>query len=178
MPPIAFWLFGRSAAGKTTLANLLSAEIRRAGRPVVELDGDQLRAGLSRDLGFSAEARTENHRRLAELARLISDQEAVVVVSSMAPLAMHRKLAADILGTRVRWVHVDATLETCIRRDPKQLYHRARTGSVSQLLEFPFDAPAPDEPVLRLVTDLDSVEETARRLIDWARPQIDSAAGP
>ena len=158
------------------MSQVLSGEIRRSGRPVVELDGDQIRAGLSQDLGFSAEDRTENHRRLAELARLISDQSTVVVVSSMAPLALHRKLAGDILGERVRWVHVDATLETCIRRDPKRLYHRARTGSVSQLLEFPFEAPNPDEPVLHLVTDLDSVEETARRLVDWAGPQIDSAA--
>ena len=176
MSAIAFWLFGRSAAGKSTLSRILSAELRRSGRPVVELDGDQMRAGLSKDLGFSADDRTENHRRLAELARLISDQETSVVVSSMAPLALHRRLAGGILGTRVRWIHVDATLETCIRRDPKQLYQRARTGIVSQLLEFPFEAPAPDEPMLRLVTDQDSVEATARHLIVWATAQLDSPA--
>jgi adenylylsulfate kinase-like enzyme len=171
MGAIVFWLFGRSAAGKTTLASRLLVELRAAGQPVVELDGDQMRAGLSSDLGFSAEARLENHRRLAEVAKLISDQGVMVVVASMAPLSAHRTLVGSILGDRLRWVHVDASLETCIERDPKRLYQRARAGGVPLLLEFPFDAPAPGDRMLHLVTDSESVEQTAHRLIEWARTQ-------
>ena len=171
MGALVFWLFGRSAAGKTTLASRLIRERRSSGMPVVELDGDQLRAGLSSDLGVSAEARWENHRRLAEVAKLISDQGVMVVAASMAPLAAHRALVDSILGARLRWVHVDASLETCIERDPKQLYQRARAGGVPLLLEFPFDTPTPSDRMLHLVTDSESVEETAHRLIDWARSQ-------
>lgn len=172
MSAIVFWLFGRSAAGKTTLASALIRDLRAGGRAVLELDGDQMRAGLSSDLGFSAEARSENHRRLAEVARLVSDQGVMVVVASMAPLAAHRALVDSILGERMRWVHVDASLETCIERDPKQLYRRARSGGVSLLLEFPFDTPELDAPMLHLTTDVETVEQTSRRLIDWARSQL------
>lgn len=171
MAAIVFWLFGRSAAGKTTLASKLLGELRAAGKPVVELDGDQMRAGLSSDLGFSAGARLENHRRLAEVAKLISDQGVLVVVASMAPLSAHRTLVDSILGDRLRWVHVDASLETCIERDPKRLYQRARAGGVPLLLEFPFDAPTESVRMLHLVTDAESVEQTAHRLIEWARLQ-------
>lgn len=172
MAALIFWLFGRSAAGKTTLSSLLCDEVRSRGIPVLALDGDQLRAGLSSDLGFSAEARTENHRRLAEIARLVSDQGTVVVVASMAPLKRHRDLANEILGARVRWVHVDASLETCIRRDPKQLYRRAQAGSVSLLLEFPFEAPEEQPNLLRVQTDTESVQTTAEGLIRWARGEL------
>ena len=172
MSAIVFWLFGRSAAGKTTLASALIRNLRAGGPPVLELDGDQMRAGLSSDLGFSAEARSENHRRLAEVARLVSDQGVMVVVASMAPLAAHRALVDTILGGRLRWVHVDASLETCIERDPKQLYRRAKSGGVSLLLEFPFESPELDARMLHLTTDVETVEQTSRRLIDWARSQL------
>ena len=172
MSAIVFWLFGRSAAGKTTLASALIRDLRAGGRPVLELDGDQMRAGLSSDLGFSAEARSENHRRLAEVARLVSEQGVMVVVASMAPLAAHRAIVDSILGARLRWVHVDASLETCIERDPKQLYRRAKSGAVSLLLEFPFENPELDARMLHLTTDVETVEQTSCRLIDWARSQL------
>jgi adenylylsulfate kinase-like enzyme len=127
-----------------------------------------MRAGLSSDLGFSAEARLENHRRLAEVAKLISDQGVLVVVASMAPLLAHRTLVEAILGDRLRWVHVDASLETCMQRDPKRLYQRARAGAVPLLLEFPFEAPVRSDRMLHLVTDAEPVERTAHRLIEWA----------
>jgi len=172
MAALVFWLFGRSAAGKTTLSSRLGEDLRSRGIPVLVLDGDQLRAGLSSDLGFSAEARTENHRRLAEIARLVSEQDTVVVVASMAPLKRHRELAGEILGTRLRWVHVDASLETCIRRDPKQLYRRAQAGSVSLLLEFPFEAPEAQPNLLWVQTDTESVQSTAAGLIRWVRAEL------
>lgn len=172
IPARVFWFMGRSAAGKTTLASRLVAEFRSSGRVVVQLDGDQWRAGLSQDLGFSAEARTENHRRLAEVAKLLSEQGILVVVASMAPLELHRSLAETILGERVRWVFVDASLETCIRRDPKRLYQQARAGRVTQLLEFPFESPVDHPALLRLVTDSESIEVSLNRLLDWTQPQL------
>ncbi len=174
-PARVFWFMGRSAAGKSTLASRLVSELRSCGRRVVQLDGDQWRAGLSKDLGFSAEARTENHRRLAEVAKLISDQGILVVVASMAPLELHRALAEKILEERVRWVFVDASLDTCIRRDPKRLYQQAQAGRVTQLLEFPFEPPVDRPALLRLVTDSESVQVSMDRLRSWMNLQLPSS---
>ena len=170
-----FWFIGRSAAGKTTLASRSVDELRSRGVAVVQLDGDQWRAGLSRDLGFSAEARTENHRRLAEVAKLISDQGILVMVASMGPLELHRSLAEKILGERVRWVFVDASLETCIRRDPKRLYQQALAGRVTQLLEFPFEPPVGRPAMLHLVTDFEPIQVTMGRLRNWVNVQLPSS---
>lgn len=175
IPAPVFWFIGRSAAGKTTLASRSVDELRSRGKAVVQLDGDQWRAGLSRDLGFSAEARTENHRRLAEVAKLISDQGILVVVASMGPLELHRSLAEKILGERVRWVFVDASLETCIRRDPKRLYQHALAGRVTQLLEFPFEPPVDRPGLLHLVTDFEPIQVTSDRLRTWVNLQLTSS---
>lgn len=175
VPARVFWFMGRSAAGKTTLASRLVAEFRSGGRKVVQLDGDQWRAGLSRDLGFSAEARTENHRRLAEVAKLISDQGILVVVASMAPMELHRSLAEKILEERVRWIFVDASLETCIRRDPKRLYQQAQAGRVTQLLEFPYEPPIDRPALLHLVTDFEPIQVTMERLRNWVNVQLPSS---
>ncbi len=140
-----FWLFGRSGAGKTTLAQRLHQALMDRKIPVFILDGDDLRHGLCADLGFSSEARLENHRRIAEVSKLAAEQGFNVVVSTMAPQHSHRDVAVQVLGERLVWIYVHAPLDVCIQRDPKGLYRRAQAGKVDKLLDFPFDVPRPQE---------------------------------
>ncbi|HMP81477.1 MAG TPA: adenylyl-sulfate kinase [Verrucomicrobiota bacterium] len=140
-----FWLYGRSGAGKTTLARRLRDGFVDRGHPVFYLDGDDMRSGLCSDLAFSPEARLENHRRTAEVARLAAEQGFNVVVSTMAPQHDHRDMVKKVLGSHLVWIYVHAPLNVCIERDPKGLYARANAGKLKQLIDFPFDVPRPGE---------------------------------
>jgi len=140
-----FWLFGRSGAGKTTLAQRLRGGLLDRKIPVFFMDGDEMRTGLSSDLGFSTEARVENHRRIAEVASLAAEQGMNVVVATMAPQHNQRDVVTRVLGDRLVWFYIHAPLDVCIKRDPKGLYSRATAGKVADLLDFPFEVPRPAE---------------------------------
>lgn len=116
------------------------------------LDGDLLRAGLCRDLGFDPADRAENHRRMAEVARLASLQGIVVLCASMAPSHNHRRVVRDILGGALRWAYLDASWEVCQRRDPKGLFRRATAGGLAAPLAIPFDEPSLGEADVVLPT--------------------------
>jgi adenylyl-sulfate kinase len=136
-----FWLFGRSGAGKTTLARRLHEGLRERKIPVVCLDGDDVRSTVCADLGFQPEARLENHRRIAEMAGLLARQGMQVVVATMAPEYQDRDLVARILGDKLVWFYIHAPLEVCMQRDPKGIYKRAQAGQLKLLLDYPFDTP-------------------------------------
>lgn len=140
-----FWFFGRCGAGKTTLAKNLYDALTGQKVPLFFLDGDEMRSGLSSDLAYSPEARAENHRRTAEVAKLAADQNLNVIVSTMAPQYTHRDIVSKVLGERLVWIYVHAPIEVCVQRDPKGLYHRAQAGQLDKLLNYPFDAPRPHE---------------------------------
>jgi adenylylsulfate kinase-like enzyme len=140
-----FWFFGRCGAGKTTLARILYDDLLRQKVPVFYLDGDDMRSGLCSDLAYTPEARMENHRRIAEVAKLAANQDLYVIVSTMAPQHGHRDLVSKILGKHLAWIYVHAPIEVCVQRDPKGLYHRAQTGQLDKLLNFPFDPPRTQE---------------------------------
>jgi adenylylsulfate kinase len=140
-----FWLYGRSGAGKTTLARRLQAGLSDRKIPVIYLDGDEMRSTLCSDLGFKSEARLENHRRIAEIARLLTHQGLNVVVSTMAPEHQHRDLVAKTLGQKLVWYYIHAPLAVCIERDPKGIYQRAKNGQIKLLIDYPFEAPRPPE---------------------------------
>jgi adenylylsulfate kinase len=163
--PRVFWLFGRSGAGKTTLALRLRDELTGQGVPLVYLDGDEMRSTLCSDLGFHSDARLENHRRIAEVARLLASQGLNVVVSTMAPEHNQRDLVAKILGEKLVWFYIHAPLEVCIQRDPKGIYKRALEGKVSQLVNYPFDNPRPIEAENRIDTDAHTVEECHQKIL-------------
>ena len=160
-----FWLFGRSGAGKTTLANRLCQGLRDRNRPVVFIDGDLARSGLSSDLGFTPGSRTENHRRVAEVARIVSEQGITAVVATMAPEYEQRDLVLRVLGERMTWVFVEAPLEECQRRDPKGLYRKAQAGKLTHLIDYPFDDPRPREQDIVIHTAGTSEEECHRQLL-------------
>jgi len=171
-----FWLFGRSGAGKTTLGLRLRAGLQDREIPVIYLDGDELRATLCSDLGFQTEARLENHRRIAEIARLLNQQGLNVVVSTMAPEHSHRDLVSQILGRKLVWFYIHAPLSVCIGRDPKGIYKRAQQGQISQLIDYPFDAPRPEERGNLIDTTVQGVDDCYQALLEMAKVHLNDFA--
>jgi len=162
-----WWLYGRSGAGKTTLALMLASDLRQQGFPVLLLDGDHLRAGLCRDLGFDPLARAENHRRMAEVARIASEQGIVVLCASMAPSHDHRRVVRDILGGSLRWAYLDAPWEVCRGRDPKGLFRREATCDLASPVAITFDEPSLDEADVVVPTGHASVLTCFALLLRW-----------
>lgn len=126
-----FWITGLSGAGKTTLALRLYAHLQEHKQPACLLDGDTVRAGLCRDLAFTAEDRTENIRRVAEMAKLMTASNITVLVALISPRTKDRTLAREIIGTEnFVEVFVDTPLGVCMQRDPKGLYRKAAAGEI------------------------------------------------
>ena len=164
------WITGIPAAGKTTLAQALAGELRRRGRRVVHLDGDDLRAGVSRDLGFDEYGRRENARRAAELSRQAAEAGVVVLTSLVSPFRGHRAAARQSIesaGLRFVEVFVDTPLEECRRRDPKGLYAAAAAGRLCGLTgwDAPYERPADPEVHLGSGAGNPSLAESVRRVL-------------
>lgn len=148
------WLTGLSGAGKSTIAARVDHELVARGKHSYILDGDNLRFGLCRDLGFSPEDRAENVRRLGEAARLLQDAGLVVLVAAISPYRDDRRqVRARVPEGRFVEVFVDAPLAVCEARDPKGLYRRARAGEIAGFsgIDAPYEPP--EAPELRLVAD-------------------------
>jgi bifunctional enzyme CysN/CysC len=158
--PFCLWLTGLSGAGKSTIANLLEKELFACGRHTYILDGDNIRQGLSRDLGFSEADRVENIRRAMEVARLFVDAGLVVIVSFISPYRTERNLArSQFEPDEFVEIYVDASLEVCERRDPKGLYAKARRGELINFTGVDCDYQPPEAPEIRLDTVAKSPEE-------------------
>lgn len=162
MSGIICWFFGRSGAGKSTLSSHVVQRLRAEGRAMYLVDGDALRSGVCADLGFDDAARTENHRRAAEMARLASEQGLVVIGATMCPAKHHRALLKNILGDRLRLIHVKASHEVCASRDPKGLYDRARQGLVAHFASDVFQEPEGGEVDGMIDTGCEDLEACCR----------------
>lgn len=150
--PQCIWLTGLSGSGKTTLANALESALHRQGRATYVLDGDNVRHTLNADLGFSAEARSENIRRIAHVARLMVDAGLIVLVSTISPFAVDRAKARALFAPgQFSEVFVDTPLSMCEARDPKGLYARARRGEIKDFtgIDSPYERPTQPELHLR-----------------------------
>jgi len=171
--PLTVWLTGLSASGKSTLAFALERHLVDIGHACYVLDGDNVRHGLNRDLGFSPQDRTENIRRIAEVARLMNDAGLIVITAFISPYRNDRQLAREIVGAeKFVEVYLDTPIKTCEERDPKGMYKRARAGEILGFtgVNAPYEHPV--SPDMALDTSSASPSECARKLLSELLPGI------
>ncbi len=164
--PATLWLTGLSGSGKSTIAHHLESRLMAAGHACYVLDGDNLREGLNRDLGFSPDDRTENIRRVAEVARLFNNAGLIVITAFISPYRADRDNARQIVGPEAFVeVFVDAPLAVCEGRDPKGLYGKARAGKIEHFTGISAPYEAPGKPDVVIPTAITPVEQAVDRLM-------------
>ena len=169
--PATVWLTGLSGAGKSTIACALERRLLDSDHAAYVLDGDNIRHGLNRDLGFSPLDRAENIRRIAEVACLMNDAGLIVIAAFISPYRVDREMARSIIGSgEFLEVHVNTSIEVCEGRDPKGMYRRARAGELSDFtgISAPYELPL--EPVCSIDTARYSVEECVDLLMGLLGP--------
>ncbi len=169
------WFTGLSGAGKSTIAQVLERELFHRAMHTYVLDGDNIRHGLNSNLGFSPEDRVENIRRVSEVAKLMADAGAVVITAFISPYRMDRRRAREIAlegNAEFIEVFVDAPLEVCETRDPKNLYKKARAGEIRDFtgIDAPYEAPEDPEIVVR--TDEQTVDESVATILEQLLPRL------
>lgn len=164
------WFTGLSASGKSSVANAVESELNQRGVHTYLLDGDNVRHGLNRNLGFSAEDRTENIRRIGEVSRLMTDAGLVTLTAFISPYRVDRDNVRALLGAG-EFIEIlcAASIETCEARDPKGLYKKARAGEIKGFtgIDDPYEPPA--EPELVLDSDTKDIPTLAAEVIDFLR---------
>jgi adenylylsulfate kinase len=167
------WMCGLSGSGKSTLAARLDQELYNRGYLSQVIDGDVVRSGLNKGLGFSEEDRNENLRRVAEVAKLFTGCGVITIVSFISPTLNYRSMARNIIGKDdFLEVYINAPLEVCEHRDIKGLYQKARSGIIRDFtgINAPFEAP--EQPDAEINTHSQSVEESTRQLLDFILPHV------
>lgn len=167
------WLTGLSGSGKSTVARAVERELHEKGFLTKLLDGDNVRTGLCKDLTFKEEDRTENIRRIAEVAKLFLEGGIICLCSFVSPMISIRGMAKEIVGEDdFLEVYVNASLETCEERDVKGLYQKARDGKIANFtgIDAPYEAPL--HPFLELRTDLHDLETCKQQLMNALLPVI------
>ena len=164
--PCCVWFTGLSGPGKSTIANRLEQRLFAAGRHTYLLDGDNIRHGLNRDLGFTEADRAENIRRVAEVARLMVDAGLVVLVAFISPFRAEREGARELFaeGEFIE-VFVDTPLDECERRDPKGLYGKARRGALPNFTGIDSPYEPPEHPELHVHTTGRTVDECVEQIL-------------
>ena len=174
--PCVIWLTGFSGAGKSSIANLVEKQLHALGRRTYLLDGDNVRHGLNKDLGFTEQDRVENIRRVAEVAKLMVDAALIVLVSFISPFRAERQAARTLFAQdEFIEVFVDAPLADAERRDVKGLYRRARMGQLKNFTGIDSPYEPPEQPEIHLDMSQLSIEDAAARVIDHLR-RVHSAA--
>ncbi len=170
--PCVLWFTGLSGAGKSTIADLVEQRLHDFGHHTMLLDGDNVRFGLNRDLGFSNEDRVENIRRVGEVSKLLVEAGLITLVSFISPFRSERQLARNLLQDDEFFeVFVDAPLAVCEQRDPKGLYKKARAGEIPNFTGIGSDYEPPENPELHLSASVFSAEQLAEQVITLLRNQ-------
>jgi bifunctional enzyme CysN/CysC len=168
--PCVLWFTGLSGAGKSTIADLVEQMLHRLGRHTIVLDGDNVRHGLNRDLGFTDEDRVENIRRVAEVAKLMVDAGLIVLVSFISPFRSERRMARDLVGAdEFIEIYVDTAIEICEARDPKGLYKLARAGKLPNMTGLGSPYEAPEAPEICLDGGGQEPADLAQQVLDLLR---------
>ena len=164
--PCVLWLTGLPAAGKSTIADLVEQSLHRSGHHTVLLDGDNIRHGLNRDLGFSDEDRVENIRRIAEVAKLMVEAGLIVIVSFISPFRSERRMARGLVGRdEFIEIYVDTPIDICEARDPKGLYKLARAGKLPNLTGIGSPYEPPEQAELTLAAGTERPEVLAQEVV-------------
>ena len=167
------WLVGLSGSGKSTLAGNIEAILHQKGYKTYLLDGDNVRLGLNNDLGFSSKDRTENIRRIAEVARLFNEAGIIVLSAFISPLESDRNQARELIGVEnFIEIFVHCPLHICEKRDVKGLYAKARKGLIPNFtgIDAPFENPK--QPDLTVNTETDPPELSLKKLLDFIEPKL------
>lgn len=170
---VMIWFTGLSGSGKRTIAIALERELQKRGLLCRILDGDNIRSGINNNLGFSAEDRIENIRRIAEIGKLFVDTGIITIAAFISPNNDIREMAANIIGKEdFMEIYVSTPIEECERRDVKGLYAKARKGEIKNFtgISAPFEAP--QHPALSLDTSKLSVEESVNKLLELILPRV------
>jgi bifunctional enzyme CysN/CysC len=173
--PLVVWFTGLSGSGKSTIAKLVEQTLHREGRHTYSLDGDNLRHGLNRDLGFTDQDRVENIRRVGEVAKLFVDAGLIVLCSFISPFRAERRMVRELVGPgEFVEVFVDTPIEECMKRDPKGLYAKAMRGAIQNFTGVSSPYEPPEAPELRLDTVGRSPEEAAEVVLAQLRRLIET----
>lgn len=165
--PVTIWMTGLSGSGKSTVANALEKRLASSGRHTMLLDGDNIRMGLNRNLGFKEADRIENIRRIAEVAKLMNDAGLIVITAFISPYSSDRRTARDIIGNdSFLEVYINTSLEECERRDVKGLYKKARNGDLSDFTGISSPYQMPEHPDVTLDTSATALEECVDRILE------------
>lgn len=166
--PVTLWLTGLSGAGKSTIANALELAMVERGRHTYLLDGDNVRMGLCRDLGFSDTDREENIRRIAEVARLFVDAGLIVITAFISPFQRDRAIARNVIGDKAFVeIFIDTPLSECERRDTKGLYVKARSGAIKNFTGIDSAYEDPVDPDIRINTLVDDLPMAVGKILAY-----------
>lgn len=167
------WFTGLSGSGKSTIANHLEKKLHDFGLRTYSLDGDNIRSGLNRGLTFTEEDRTENNRRIAEVARLFVDAGIITITAFISPLKANREKAKEIIGAAdFVEIFVNTPLEICEARDVKGLYKKARKGEIKNFTGISSPYQAPENPDLEINTTDEDLETSVNKIFDFLKEKI------